>query len=181
MPCLTTEDFGSLWVNRLSSCRRKKSSTLRRAVWSKLRGWRSWSTTRRKRSRSSSRRKCESWPDITGHIKSSLPQFGLFKHKEIAVLILFSPTVTPLWPASNSLQDFRMNKHIPLRNLNRPNVCFICLHNSQMSNLMNQARLKVLKARDDMISVSRCTSSCRHTAIFNARKRDCAFYGLPSK
>lgn len=36
----------------------------------------------------------------------------------------------------------------------------ICLFNSQMSNLMNQARLKVLKARDDMISVSNCASTC---------------------
>lgn len=35
-------------------------------------------------------------------------------------------------------------------------MCVICLLNSQMSNLMNQARLKVLKARDDMISVSLC-------------------------
>lgn len=35
-------------------------------------------------------------------------------------------------------------------------MCVICLINSQMSNLMNQARLKVLKARDDMISVSLC-------------------------
>lgn len=30
---------------------------------------------------------------------------------------------------------------------------------SQMSNLMNQARLKVLKARDDMISVGKAFSS----------------------
>lgn len=33
-------------------------------------------------------------------------------------------------------------------------MCVICQFHSQMSNLMNQARLKVLKARDDMISVS---------------------------
>lgn len=51
---------------------------------------------------------------------------------------------------------------VSVRNMNSPNVCVVCLLNSQMSNLMNQARLKVLKARDDMISVSSYTSSCHH-------------------
>lgn len=37
-------------------------------------------------------------------------------------------------------------------------LIFLNLFNRQMSNLMNQARLKVLKARDDMISVSSCIS-----------------------
>lgn len=45
---------------------------------------------------------------------------------------------------------------VSLWDISRTNVCVICLLNSQMSNLMNQARLKVLKARDDMISVSLC-------------------------
>lgn len=55
-------------------------------------------------------------------------------------------TVPPLLAAGVS------NK-VPLWNLICKNV--FC---SQMSNLMNQARLKVLKARDDMISVRRQTS-----------------------
>lgn len=42
---------------------------------------------------------------------------------------------------------------VPLWNLICNNLFY-----SQMSNLMNQARLKVLKARDDMISVRRRTS-----------------------
>lgn len=68
-------------------------------------------------------------------------------------LILFSPFF-PQWLccnlAPNCLQCVRTDRD---SHLNRPNVFVICPFNSQMSNLMNQARLKVLKARDDMISV----------------------------
>ena len=48
-----------------------------------------------------------------------------------------------------------------------------------MSNLMNQARLKVLKARDDMISVSNCASFSRSCVYFTQErlnKRPCVYF-----
>lgn len=39
--------------------RRRKSSTLRKAAWCRLSGWKSWSITRRRRSRLNNIRKCE--------------------------------------------------------------------------------------------------------------------------
>lgn len=109
-------------LSTVSTCRPRRSSTSRRVAWSRLRGWRSWSTTRKRRSRSSSKRKCESWRGITGRVKSSSLSLDLFKNKEISVRVTQTlrnfiwcrrPSMTPLWLSPSSPQCFHTNQTHP--------------------------------------------------------------------
>jgi len=95
-----------------------------------------------------------------------LCHFSLFRNKEttmrdkVSLIYLtastcsnsFIASLVTVWRSSTQINI------VPLKILSSSNVYVICLLYSQMSNLMNQARLKVLKARDDMISVSYCGS-----------------------
>lgn len=140
------------WRYFESMCRQKKSLTLKRGGLYRRRDWRSWNTMKRRKSKLNSRKKCKYCVKYQWRLSSpclNISWFTFEKKKWNHICNLY---------VCNWIFQYHLFKSLYV-------YIFICSllkwHSdslflfffSQMSNLLNQARLKVLKARDDLISV----------------------------